>query len=378
MTDSVRLILVLMVIATAIWLIILALASIFIIASEGLVVGVALAATGLYALLMLFLFSGLCVEATVSKWSKPVLSWDPGRPFKKVNESLLWMYRQRRMYQRRRRSQFSLRTLLIFVLVTGAGLGLLGARLVRTWNQDETLQSLQNKFRPEVAYDQERVVGLSFFGANLRDDDLAHLTGLPYLTRLDLSRTQVTDAGLEHLKALSGLQELNLMRTRVTDAGLEHLKGLNKLQVLDLRFTKVAGDGLEHLKGLNELQVLHLRFTKLTDAGLEHLEALTGLQSLDVEWTRVTDAGLEHLKALSGLQELDLMGTRVTDAGLQHLKGMTSLRELDLWATKVTDAGLVHLEGLTNLQRLNLWDTQVTDDGVKQLQQALPNCKIQH
>ena len=44
--------------------------------------------------------------------------------------------------------------------------------------------------------------------------------------------------------------------------------------------------------------------------------------------------------------------------------------------TKVSDAGLVHLEGLTNLKRMDLMFTQTTDAGVKQLQQALPNCKI--
>jgi hypothetical protein len=44
----------------------------------------------------------------------------------------------------------------------------------------------------------------------------------------------------------------------------------------------------------------------------------------------------------------------------------------------VTDAGLVHLKGLTKLRALKLNGTNVTAGGVKQLQQALPNCKIYH
>ena len=51
---------------------------------------------------------------------------------------------------------------------------------------------------------------------------------------------------------------------------------------------------------------------------------------------------------------------------------------LGLDDTKVTDAGLVHLKGLTKLEVLVLRRTKVTPAGVKQLQQALPNCKITH
>ncbi|NQU21935.1 MAG: hypothetical protein HQ567_11685 [Candidatus Nealsonbacteria bacterium] len=44
----------------------------------------------------------------------------------------------------------------------------------------------------------------------------------------------------------------------------------------------------------------------------------------------------------------------------------------------MTDAGLEYLEGMTSLQSLDLRGTQVTDAGIKKLQQALPNCKIEH
>ena len=93
---------------------------------------------------------------------------------------------------------------------------------------------------------------------------------------------------------------------------------------------------------------------------------------------KVTDADLLHLKGMTDLKQLVLLGTTVTDAGLAHLKGLKKLENLNLAATKVTDAGLVHLKGLTNLTTLSLADTAVTDAGVKQLQQALPNCKISH
>ena len=38
---------------------------------------------------------------------------------------------------------------------------------------------------------------------------------------------------------------------------------------------------------------------------------------------------------------------------------------------------IAQLKVLTNLQTLNLHNTQVTNAGVTELQQALPNCKIE-
>jgi len=85
-----------------------------------------------------------------------------------------------------------------------------------------------------------------------------------------------------------------------------------------------------------------------------------------------------HLKELTHLEVLGLRGAKVTDAGLKDIRGLASLVDLDLGDTGVTDDGLVHLKGLTNLDRLNLDGTQVTDEGLKNLQQALPKCKITH
>ena len=51
-------------------------------------------------------------------------------------------------------------------------------------------------------------------------------------------------------------------------------------------------------------------------------------------------------------------------------------QDFSLDNTKITDAGLVHLKGLNRLQPLYLYGSQVTDAGIAELQQALPNRKI--
>jgi hypothetical protein len=45
--------------------------------------------------------------------------------------------------------------------------------------------------------------------------------------------------------------------------------------------------------------------------------------------------------------------------------------------TQVSDAGLKELAELKTLTSLNLQNTKVTAEGVKELQTALPKCKIE-
>ena len=66
--------------------------------------------------------------------------------------------------------------------------------------------------------------------------------------RVDLNRSQVTDADLAHLSVLTKLEFLNLYDTAITDAGLEHLKGLTNLNFLMLKQTNVTDAGVVKLK----------------------------------------------------------------------------------------------------------------------------------
>ena len=65
----------------------------------------------------------------------------------------------------------------------------------------------------------------------------------------------------------------------------------------------------------------------------------------------------------------------MTDTDLQYVQGLTQIKELWL-GEGITDAGLVHLQGLTRLEKVRFLGTKVSDKGLQDLQQALPNCKI--
>jgi len=269
---------------------------------------------------------------------------------------------------KRRRFQFSLRTLIAFVLVVGTACGLLGRMVREVWLEKIAVGELR-KFGASVQYWQEEEQRASRWLAGLLGADC------PPVVAVQLTGARVTDAAAGHLAALTELQKLGLGHTSATDDGLKHLSQLTKLQTLDLGHTAVTDDGLKHLGRLTRLQTLDLGHTQIAGPGLKSLQNLAGLQRLNLGYTPMTDEGLMHLKGMPRLQSLCLDGTAVTDAGLRHLGPRTGLKELYLYGTNVTGAGLEHLKGMAALVWLDL-DLQVAAAAVNDLQTALPKLHI--
>ncbi len=251
----------------------------------------------------------------------------------------------------RRRFRFSLRTLLIVVVLLSLPLGWFALKLRQAERQRQAVEAIREA-GGYVSYDYE------FSGQE--PPSPARLTGLlgedffadVVYVNLDYP-AKAGDVDLEQVETLTALSGLSLSRTQVTDEGLVHLKGLTKLESLGLWDTQI------------------------TDAGLAHLKGLAGLETLSLINTRITNAGLENLKGLTKLEFLALCDTQITDAGLEHLQGLTKLEVLGLSNMHVTDAGLEHLKGLTQLKALILHGSHVTDEGVEQFWRALPNCDVQ-
>jgi Leucine Rich repeat len=204
---------------------------------------------------------------------------------------------------RRRWYQYSLRTLLIGIVVLSLPCCWLGMKVREARQQAAAVAAIQ-KLGGDVLYDYE-------FDAQ---GDFVRNAALP---------------GPKWLHSLLGddffdnvfLVELQGAHRAVTDADLEHLKAFTKLSVLDLGYSQVTNAGVERLKGLTQLKTLFLNNTQVTDAGLKYLAQLTQLEDLHLAQTQVTDAGLEYLKGLTCLKtELDLSFTQVTDAGVAKLQ----------------------------------------------------------
>jgi hypothetical protein len=295
-----------------------------------------------------------------------------------------------------------MRTLIVLVLIVGAGLGLIvhnakvqrdavaaieaaGGNVWYDWEYQNG-KPIPNGQPPWPKWLIDRV-GMDYFGhvasVSLQTDGfkasnavLAHVGRLSQLEELNvMGSKQVTNAGLIHLKGLSRLKRLYLGNTGISDAGLVHLKGLTNLEDLGLRYTRVSDDGLAHLEGLTRLQKLTLGGNPITDSGLVHLRQMTDLRMLGLRNTAVTDEGLAHLR-LPHLTELDLGGTRITGAGAEHLGKFTGLRRLVLREMPITDADITPLSALTGLESLDLTQTRITFRGLGEMAKALPGTRI--
>ena len=194
----------------------------------------------------------------------------------------------------RRRLQFSLRTLMVLVVIVSLPLGWLACRLNQAREQRAVIDAI-HALGGSTEYDGESgsykegsypsmAFGLDSLGYPdppgcpapvwlrrcLGDDFFVRIVGvrgdsdavleraarLPHLSSLSVGPLHrrpyasypVTDAGLEHLKESSQLRTVMLNQTQVTDAGLAHLRGLTQLQRLDLSGTRVTAAGVAQLQ----------------------------------------------------------------------------------------------------------------------------------
>lgn len=306
----------------------------------------------------------------------------------------------------RRWFQYSLRSLMVLVLLAGIGMTWLVAIKNRAERQKMAVETIlkgggfvvydfQMQILPSGASNYtdnatppgpawlRKVLGDDFFtnvvGARIvTEAGLDQIELLSRLQKLELNGVMITDSRLEQLKQAIQLDALTLDNTNIADAGLEKLAGLRRLETLSLARTQVTDAGLEKLAQLRQIKYLDLSWTKVTDTGLKHLRGLTQLQELRLGNTRITGVGLEQLCDLPQLHNLYVDDTQLTDAGALSLSRLSQLQKLDLDGTPVTDTGMEALRELKNLRGLQLSRTRthVTDEGVAKLHRALPDCQI--
>lgn len=191
--------------------------------------------------------------------------------------------------------QFTLRTLLVAVLVLSVPLSWFAVRMEQSRKQKRSIEALEAvgcgisyeaKELPAVVVWAESFLGRDFFyeptlvygsGSDITDDDLKHLASFRQGDGIELDvsldNTSVTDAGLQYLTDVPTIHSLRLGSTRVTDAGLRHLKRLPRLRSLALDGTWISDAGLEQLTEIADLENVVLWDTNVTPDGAKTLQA---------------------------------------------------------------------------------------------------------
>lgn len=177
------------------------------------------------------------------------------------------------------RFQFSLRSLLFFVLVASSAMSLYGIRYRRDASERDLLAQLA-RFQPDMArIGSGFVLGFSASPVKPGNQEMEIVSKLSRVKWLELGGTPITDAGLARLKPLVGLDFLDLSGTAVTDGGLKQLESFAMLGRLELSGTAVTDAGLVHLEKLKSLRYVGLRGTRVTASGLKRLrQALPGVE----------------------------------------------------------------------------------------------------
>lgn len=145
-----------------------------------------------------------------------------------------------------------------------------------------------------------------------------------------------------------------------------------------------ADDMCAKIRVFPRLETLVIYSDQLSKKSLADLKCHTRLHELLVQGSNMAGDEVSHILEIPSLRRLTLLGEDVTDDGLKWLSEARQLRQLGVGGPKLTDHCLVYFEGLVDLEELDFITPQcatpvklkITDEGLKKLQQHLPNTII--
>lgn len=146
-------------------------------------------------------------------------------------------------------------------------------------------------------------------------------------------------------------------------------------RVEELQFTmqEVADERLGRLKALPNVTYIYFYSSHGTDTFFKNTAGMESLEEIQFEATDLSAAGIRYLAAFPNLKSLSLGYAEITTPVLRELKNLQSLEELTLYDTTIGGSELEELKCLSQLKKLDL---SAESGDMKELQKALPDCKI--
>jgi hypothetical protein len=259
----------------------------------------------------------------------------------------------------RRRWQFTLRGLLLLVLVIAVGLFVY--REFDPYLRQEHTAALIARLGGSYQTREGGNWWLRLFGRTHN------------IIEVDISKCDHPDAYVAAIAELPAIEMLVVGGPTFKDEHAQQLQRLRTLRCLVLDTTSVSNEAVVRLReSLRNTDVVTTQ--RSAGAALANKGVLVANMFAAI---RFTDADAVYLKTLKELTLLRLEDTEITDAALENITALNKLEVLWLSRTGVTDAGLDYLKGLTELRWIKLDSTRVTAAGVAKLKQALPQCRIE-
>ncbi len=145
--------------------------------------------------------------------------------------------------------QFTVRSLLLAMLLVCIVLSLFGWRQARISQQEELIAHLR-PHGPNVWWRLNgHITSMCFFRiSEVSDEELAVLPRLYSLVSLNVDSSKVTDATLAYVKQVPTLTDLTFYHTEITDEGLKELLDLRNLERLCLYSnSQITHNGIQEL-----------------------------------------------------------------------------------------------------------------------------------
>ncbi len=247
-------------------------------------------------------------------------------------------------------------------------------------------------------------IDLYVFYVYMRNPDTRKLARLKNLKGLDAYVYPLAGRTLERIGKMRNLRQLKLRFFTVNDDELKHLANLKNLHTLILDGIKISDQGLRYLGEIRSLRSLRLDefqahtvedfrfwfenltiFTCNSGKYSDRFDYVSFIEEFPYQYgslfiPHTTAEGWRHLAELPYLRELYLgqYHMELRNEDLEGIGSIVGLRRLELQGQCITDEGLKYLEGLKNLKELAIYSKSITWEGINRLQQALPECKIDH
>lgn len=151
----------------------------------------------------------------------------------------------------KRRPQFTIVSLLLAVAILGVAFGWVARKMDRARRQ-EVAATVFIEMGATLTYENGNVTTIHFSDYNeLSNDDLQHLGAMPYLDRISLNLTQVTDRGLSHLAKARRLRKVDINKRHVSETGAVNLNKMPRLE--EVRIWGAGGTNSETHEKLRSL-----------------------------------------------------------------------------------------------------------------------------